>query len=84
MKEVIDRYRNIILAILATITLMASAYAGVCTVIDSRAETIADEKDAPLYKELQFLNCMFRVTLTPEQQTEAEQLYKSVTDIGHK
>jgi len=43
-----------------------------------------DKKQAPIVKELVFLNCMFRVSLTPEQQQEAESLYRQVSKIGEK
>lgn len=75
----------IVLGVIATAFAVWSKTSGsLDSYVDKRACEIVDEKTAPIVKELVFLNCMFRVSLTPEQQKQAEELYKQVTKIGEK
>jgi len=73
-----------IIAVSATIGLLVTIATGACFFVDFRAGMVADKKIAPLYKELQFLNCQYSVILTEEQRQAALKMYKSVTQIGDK
>lgn len=82
MKKFIERYQKMITAILVTITLACTVMAGTWKFIEWRIEksvTIDGIRD-----ELVFLNCMFRVSLTKDQQAEAERLYQQVGGICHR
>ena len=75
----------IVLGLIATVfAVWSKTSGGMNDYIDKRACEIVEKKTAPIVKELVFLNCMFRVSLTSEQQKEAEKLYEQVTKIGEK
>ena len=83
MKNILDKYKNIILTTTATGVLITSTYAGVCVLIDFRAQRVVDKETAPLKRELQYINCNLRAMLTQEQQENADALFKYV-QVGNK
>jgi len=76
----LNKIRNICAIIVSSIVILTAASTGCWALIDWRI----DKKQEPIVKELVFLNCMFRVSLTPEQQQEAEALFKTVNGVGKK
>jgi len=79
-QNITGKIENIMKIIICTSTVLTIFAGVVWATIDWRI----DKKQAPIVKELVFLNCMFRVSLTPEQQQEAESLYRQVSKIGEK
>jgi len=71
-------FKNVLGIIVSLIIIFSTA--GICCgfYIDWRIA----KKQEPIVRELVFLNCMFRVSLTEEQQKEAEDLFRRIDRIG--
>lgn len=68
-----------ILGIIVSLLIIVSAI-GVCAgfYVDYRIA----KKQEPIVRELVFLNCMMRVSLSKEQQNEAEELFDRIDSVA--
>lgn len=76
----LGKVRSVFAIIVSGIFILCVLSTGCWALIDWRI----DKKQEPLLRELVFLNCMFRVSLTLEQQKEAERLFESVDGVGRR